>query len=92
MTDKLQFTTEADRRTAAVEVALFVGDAKQNVIGEQRRRVDVRRQQDDLQSRPVSYTGDVLVTGVPKYVKVIVYDYEGDRAGVVVLNVARTPN
>ena len=91
-TDKLVFAIDGDRRTAAAEVAIYVGDAKQKVIGELRKRVDISRVLEDTEPRPVTFSHDVPVTGVPRYAKVIVYDYDGDRAGVVVFDaVARKP-
>jgi VWFA-related protein len=87
---KLSFTTTPDGRTATVDVQIFCGDAKQQVVGDLRKRFDVTLDDETyrrvLRERlPISVR--VPVTAPVKYVKVAVYDYAADLLGTTSLTI-----
>lgn len=88
----LAFTESAGRQTAALDVALYVGDTNRRQIGELRKRVD-------LNLLPVNYVrvsedGVVFSATVPfkgraRHLKAVVYEYSTDRLGTAVLDLTR---
>ena len=86
------FREDGDSRLAELDIATFVGDSKQNLVGELRQQVEVRRDgrmPANEPNRSVAYTADVAVRGEARYVKVIVYDAVGDRLGVAVFDLLK---
>lgn len=91
-TSNVVFTADGDSRLAELEVATFLGDSKQNVVGELRQRVEVRRDgrvPANEQNHSLAYTADIAARGEPRYAKVIVYDTVGDRLGVAVFDLSK---
>jgi VWFA-related protein len=91
-TSNVVFRTDGDARLAELEIATFLGDSKQNVVGELRQRLEVRRDgrmPANEQNEPVAYNADIATHGAPRYVKVIVYDTVGDRLGVAVFDLSK---
>jgi hypothetical protein len=83
------FATEADRRIASLDIAIFVADKDQNLIGELWQQIDVKRGHDRPSQHPLIHRAVVHSRGAPRYVKVVVYDPAGDRLGVVVIDLRR---
>jgi VWFA-related protein len=91
-TSNVVFRADANGRVAELEVATFLGDSKQNVVGELRQRLEVRRDgrmSADEQNQSVAYKADIAARGQPRYLKVIVYDAVGDRVGVSVFDLLK---
>lgn len=79
-------------RRASIDLAIFVGDSRQNVLGDVRHHADVKRDarltagdEEPALAIPI----DVTVSGDPRFLKVIAYDRLGDRLGVAVLDLRR---
>jgi VWFA-related protein len=73
-----------DNRFIELEVAVFVGASNEDLLGELRQPVYVRATGEEwarLLREGLAVTATVPVTGRPRYVKVVVYDYVGDRLG-----------
>jgi hypothetical protein len=87
---QLAFTAADGGRTGQIELQVYAGDAKERVIGETSRRVDLTA--DDLTFAEWLKTGvrqvmRVTVPDKPKYIKVVVYDYGSDRLGSAMIAV-----
>jgi VWFA-related protein len=75
---------DGGRHAASVEVGIYCGDGNQKIIGEIRRQLNIALTEETYQraSREGFFRDfGVEVTGQPRYVKVVVYDYESDRVG-----------
>ncbi|HUF48808.1 MAG TPA: hypothetical protein VMM93_13405, partial [Vicinamibacterales bacterium] len=81
----LSFGTSAGgERVAALHVAVFVGDRREALIGEQWDVVDLRFDEATyarLQGQAFPHRLKVALSGAPAHVKVVVYDYRADRIG-----------
>jgi VWFA-related protein len=81
---RVTFVRAGDGYTASLDVAVFVGDAGQKLIGEVWVRIDLnldeaahaRVLRDGIVHRSI-----IRVAGHPRHVKVVVYDYDADRLG-----------
>lgn len=85
---KLAFAPAKGAFAAQLEVQVYCGDAKQNIVGELGERLDLQGTEDTIagwQQNGIRRVVRVPVTDLPKYVKVIVYDYGTDRAGSFML-------
>jgi VWFA-related protein len=91
-TANVVFRTDGGSRLAELEIATFLGDSKQNLVGELRQRLEVRRDGSmpvGEENHSVAYTADIGTRSEPRYVKVIVYDGLGDRLGVAVFDLSK---
>jgi hypothetical protein len=82
---RLSWSDDVDGRHAAhLEVAVYCGDGNGKILGETRRLLNLALI-DDTYERAIkegfSREMRVAVRGRPRYVKVIVYDYDADRVG-----------
>ena len=71
-------------RGGEVDLAIFVGDRREEVLGEQWQKISVKFGDAALaraSSRGIPFSVRVPVTGTPRYVKAIVYDYAADLVG-----------
>jgi VWFA-related protein len=87
---RIAFSRADDRHVASLDVAIFCGDASENLVGEMWRKVDLRLTDAMYQrflQEGAALTLKVPLTGVPRYVKVVVYDYAADLLGTVVAKV-----
>jgi VWFA-related protein len=84
---RVTFTLADEHYRASLDVAVFVGDARQTLIGEAWERIDLNLDATAharlLRDRIV-HTTTVKVTGRPRHVKAVVYDHESDRLGTAV--------
>jgi VWFA-related protein len=81
---RISLTPMNGRRTGALDVQIFCGDGKQNVIGDARKRAnlnltDATYQRALTAGLPIAI--DVPVTAAAKYVKAVIYDYTADLVG-----------
>lgn len=88
----IAFTEEDGRHVASVDVAVFVGDRRRNQVGELRETVDLRFTPETFarfrEPNPqITYSAVLDLTGSPRYVKVVAYDYASDRLGSAVIEV-----
>jgi VWFA-related protein len=80
----LAFADVEGAKVAALHVAVFVGNRGEDLLGEQWDVLDLRLDPDSyarLQRENLAHTVRVSFTGAPRHVKVVVYDYRGDRIG-----------
>jgi hypothetical protein len=74
---------------ANVEVAIYASDAggdNLKIVGETRRALDLKLTDETYEvvsKERFTRVFRVPVTGTPRYVKAIVYDYDADRVGSV---------
>jgi len=84
----LALTLTDGRYTGQIELAIYVGDAKKEVIGQMGDRLDLEADEkvrEQWLKTGIRRTLRVPVFGEPKFIKVVVYDYGSDRAGSFML-------
>jgi hypothetical protein len=77
-------------RTGQLELRVYCGDAKQNVVGDEGEHVDLDVPEATYQQwlqAGLRRTIRVPVSDAPKYVKIVVYDYGSDRVGSAMVTV-----
>jgi hypothetical protein len=82
--DKIRFDRVGDLYVASIDVGIYAGDAKRNVIGETLKKIDLKLKEQTYQTflkEGGAFNARIPVTGEAKFVKVIVYDYGADRLG-----------
>jgi hypothetical protein len=75
------------RRVAHLELAIFCGAAKNTVVGQTRRTVTVAltaERYDQVGKQGLPYSVRIPVSAPPRFVKVVVYDYDADLTGSTV--------
>ena len=80
------FEKDGDRQVAELHVAVYCGDAKENVIGESTERWTLRAgdyTMTDWLREGMDRSVRLTVKEIPKYVKVVIYDPASDRTGSV---------
>ena len=85
---KLEFDLKDGVRTGRLELQVYVGDAKERLVGEFGEGLDINVGEDtyqDFLKSGIRRAVRVSLIGVPKYVKVVVYDYGSDRVGSAML-------
>lgn len=83
---RITFSTDGDRRVAALDVRVFIGDAKEKPIGEASENIDLsvtEAERQQLVNTGLRYSARVPISGDPKYAKVVVYDYRADLLGTL---------
>lgn len=88
----LRFTAVEGRQTAAIDIGVYCGDRDERLVGEIVTRVDLRLTVASYESAmrdPVPFSIRLQLSGDPRYVKVIVYDYASDLLGTVVAKLPR---
>ena len=84
----LALTPKDGRYTGQLELVAYVGDGKQNLIGQMGERLDLDADEvtrDEWLKNGIKRRLRIPVFGVGKHVKVVVYDYGSDRAGSFML-------
>lgn len=82
--DKIRFDRVGELYVASIDVGIYAGDAKQNVIGETLKKIDLKLKEQTYQTflkEGGAFNARIPVSGEAKFVKVIVYDYGADRLG-----------
>ncbi len=82
----VKFSTTPDGRVAKLEAIYFCADSRQQMVGERWQTVDFKLTEENYQKflrEGVGYTVSVPLSGDPRYLKVIVYDYAADLVGSV---------
>jgi VWFA-related protein len=81
---QLAWTSAGGTRTASLELRVYAGDARENVIGETGRRLDLSGDEATYAGwlkNGIRQSARVDVTERPQHIKVVVYDYGSDRIG-----------
>ncbi len=88
----VKFTPLDGRHAAALDVALFCGDDKQNLVCESRQRVDLNLTdslREEMLRKGASFAVRAPFKGAPRVLKVIVYDYGADLVGTASAAISR---
>ena len=83
---RLSFGSTSSGRAAEIELRVYVGDDKQNIVGNFTDRLRIRateEQQAEFVKSGIAHSVRVNLLGTPKHVKVVVYDYGADLVGTV---------
>jgi VWFA-related protein len=89
---QVKFTLADGRHVASLDVGIYAGDARQRVVGETLKKVDLRLTDDTHQAMMrdgATFTATLSLAGEPSYVKVIVYDYASDLLGSAVVKLPK---
>lgn len=84
---RILFTEAEGRHLAALDIGIYCGDAKKQVVCDLLQRMDLKLTDESYRrflQGGAGYTIRLPVTGDPEYVKVIVYDYASDVLGSAV--------
>ncbi len=82
----VSFTPLDGRRVAHLGIGIFCGDARHAVVGQLWQDVNFALKDDTFArytSVGIPYTASVAVTGDPKDVKIVVYDFRSDLLGAM---------
>lgn len=86
---RVSFTVnDIQRHEAHLDVAVYCGDAGQNVVGQLRQVIDLNLTDatyDRFTQNGIPHEMRVPVTGRPRFVKVVVLDYEANLTGSAVV-------
>lgn len=80
----MKFEQVEDRHSATLDVGVYAGDARERVLGEMLKKVDLRLTDESYRTtiaNGIPFSVRIAYTGEPTYVKVIVYDYASDLLG-----------
>ena len=78
------FTRKDHQYSASLDVATFVDDAEGKVVGTTLDRIDLTFDEESLmhlRRQSIEHTAQVDLSGRPAQVRVVVYEYDTDRAG-----------
>jgi VWFA-related protein len=84
---RVKFASENGQQVASLDIGIFAGDEKQRVIGETMKRIELRltpEQHATLMKQGAPLNSRIAIGGVPRFVKVVVYDYAADLVGTAV--------
>jgi VWFA-related protein len=93
--EQIKFTVADGKYAASVEATFFAGDSRGRLAGEVWKTLDFALTPENHQRflrEGVSWTQRVEVTGSPKYVKAVLYQYASDQVGSAVLEIGKTSN
>ncbi len=86
----VSFAPTGGRRVAHLGIGVFCGDAKHAVVGQLWQEVNLALKDDTFtrySGEGIPYTARVPVTGDPRDVKIIVYDFRSDLLGAMTTRV-----
>jgi hypothetical protein len=89
---RVSFTQVDGRHTAALDIAIYAGDSREQVIGETLKRVDLKLSDESYETARrsgVPFSAVLRVAESPVYVKVIVFDYASDLLGSAVVRMRK---
>lgn len=84
---RIKFVETEGRQTASIDVAVFLGNRTERLVGELKKRVDLRLEPESyarIRRDGVSFSATVDATAPVRHVKAVVYDYPADRLGTAV--------
>jgi len=82
------FTTDGDRHVARLDVSVFCGDRREQLVCQSWKIIDLRLKDDTYQKYlkdgiPLSINQPI--EGKPSYVKIVVYDFDADLLGATLI-------
>ena len=89
---RITLTRELARHVGSVEIAVFAGDRRENVVGEIWHTADLKLGEDSYQhalKEGFKHTATLDVKSPPDYVKAVVYDPNGDLLGSTVVKLRK---
>ena len=92
--DNVKFAESGGKYVASIETTYFAGDSRGQLAGDLWKTLDFDLTPENRQRferEGVSWTQRVPVTGTPKHIKVILYQYASDQLGSAVLEVSKEP-
>jgi hypothetical protein len=84
---RVKFASENGQQVASLDIGIFAGDEKEQVIGETMKRIELKltpEQHATLMKDGAPLNSRITISGVPRFVKVVVYDYNADLVGTAV--------
>ena len=84
---RVKFALESGLQVASLDIGIFAGDEKEQVIGETMKRIELKltsEQHATLMKEGAPLNSRITISGVPRFVKVVVYDYAADLVGTAV--------
>jgi VWFA-related protein len=81
---RLSYESVDGVRGGEIDLAIYVGDRDEDVIGEQWQKIAVRLGDESFRratAKGIPFSVRIPVKGTPRYVKAIVYDYAADLVG-----------
>ena len=91
-TSRLSLETVDGRHVGAYDVTVFIGDGRENLVGQSYQRMDFKLSDDvraKLLKEGVPYSISVPVSAAATYAKIIVYDYGADLLGSVIVKIGK---
>jgi VWFA-related protein len=89
---RVKFDKVEDRHNATLDIGIYAGDARERVLGETMKKVELRLLEDSYRTtmaKGVPFSARIAYAGEPAYVKVIVYDYASDLLGSSVVKLKK---
>jgi hypothetical protein len=86
---RLAFSDVDGRHVGALDIAIFCGDSRQDVVGDAWQHIDLNLKDETyarVQREGVAHTAHIPVRAQPRYVKIVVYDYSADLVGTAIVN------
>jgi len=77
-------------RLGQLEVRVYCGDAKEEIVGDISEHLDIKASEEQYQQWLVGGIRRLVrvpAFGTPKFVKVVVYDYGSDRVGSAMVTI-----
>jgi hypothetical protein len=88
--DRISFEHGGGRHKASVQMAFFLGDGNEDIVGERWQLVDMNltdASYQEFKMRGASFSLPIAVAGEPRLLKVIAYDYAADLIGIANVSV-----
>jgi hypothetical protein len=85
---RLAFAQVGSERAARLELRIYVGDDKEKIVGDWSDQLKITADetaQAEFVRDGIPYTVRIPLTGIPKHLKVVVYDYGSDLVGTFTL-------
>jgi VWFA-related protein len=89
---RLKFASENGQLVGSLDIGIFAGDEKEQVIGETLKRIELKltpEQHATLMKEGAPLNSRITISGVPRFVKMVVYDYAADLVGTAVATLPR---
>ena len=81
-------TDDLSRRVARLDVAVYCGDTREKLVGQTRRMLNVALTDErfgQITKQGLAYSVWIPLVAQPRYLKVVVYNYEADLVGSTVV-------
>ena len=88
--DRLSLVEEGGLRQGRLKIAVFIGDKDERVIGESWQDMSLSLREDryaEFMKNGIPHQVRIAVSGVPAYVKAVVYDFNADLVGSIIVRI-----